>query len=156
MRRTPFWLSLGCGLAIALSTNAFGATGRVLKVLPHFLDSQGRHSLSPSLYDRDAYQLHLRRHPAERSGMRFDIQWKKKGGVFEPLKLTVELRGVAQGNLPKQLVLEQPVEPQGWFSHWTSLQLTGEDYRDLGEVTAWRVSLWEGAQRLGEQKSFLW
>jgi hypothetical protein len=88
--------------------------------------------------------------------MRFDIQWKKKGGVFEPLKLTVELRGVAQGNLPKQLVLEQPVEPQGWFSHWTSLQLTGEDYRDLGEVTAWRVSLWEGAQRLGEQKSFLW
>ena len=88
--------------------------------------------------------------------MRFDVQWKKKGGVFEPLKLKVELRGIAQGNLPKQLVLEQPLEPEGWLSHWTSLVLSGEEYRNFGDVTAWRVSLWEGGQRLGEQRSFLW
>jgi len=26
----------------------------------------------------------------------------------------------------------------------------------LGEVTAWRVTLWEDTQLLGEQRSFLW
>ena len=154
MRQSPIWLSLCCWLAAACSAQA--ATGRVIKVLPHFLDLQGRHSLSPSLYDRDAYQARLRRHPEERSGVRFDVQWKKKGGVFEPLKLKVELRGIAQGNLPKQLVLEQPLEPGGWTSHWSSLALSGEQYTKFGEVTAWRASLWEGGQLLGEQRSFLW
>jgi hypothetical protein len=138
------------------AASAEAATGRVIKVLPHFLDLKGRHSLSPSLFERDAYQAHLRQHPEERSTMRFDVQWTTKGGVWEPLKLRLELRGIAQGNLPKQLVLEQPVQPGGWFSHWTGLKLSHEQYVGLGEVTAWRVTLWEGSEMLGEQKSFLW
>ena len=39
---------------------AEAATGRVLKVLPFYLDAQGRDALSPSLFDRDAYQAQLR------------------------------------------------------------------------------------------------
>ena len=127
-----------------------------MKVLPHFLDLKGRHTLSPSLFERDAYQAHLRQNPKQRSAIRFDIQWKTKGTSAESLKLRVELRGAAQGNVPKELVLESPVERRGRFSQWTAVSLGGEDYKDLGEVTAWRVTLLEGAQSLGEQKSFLW
>ncbi|HSU53750.1 MAG TPA: hypothetical protein VLT36_06800 [Candidatus Dormibacteraeota bacterium] len=146
-------------LAVFLCCAQFGAraaTGRVIKVLPFFMDSQGRVALSPSLYERDAYQVILRDNPDKRSGMRFDIQWKAKGPIFEPLKLRAELKGVAQGNLPKQFVLETKAEPKGWFGNWTSLVLSGKDYLQLGEITSWRVTLWEGDELLGEEKSFLW
>ena len=36
---------------------------RITKVLPHLLDDKGRHTLSPSLYERDAYQAELRKNP---------------------------------------------------------------------------------------------
>lgn len=137
-------------------SQSYAATGRVLKVLPHFLDTKGRAALSPSLYDRDAYQVELRDHPEKRSGMRFDMQWKTRGAVWSDLKLRVELRGVAQGQLPKQMILERELEAGGWFSHWTSMTLVGSEYKAFGEVTAWRVTLWEGDDLLGEQKSFLW
>ena len=41
MRRSLIWFPLLCLLAAAISADA--ATGRVIKVLPHFLDLQGRH-----------------------------------------------------------------------------------------------------------------
>ena len=63
---------------LASVSQSFGATGRVIKVLPHFLDLKGRAALSPSLYDRDVYQVILRDHPERRSGIRFDMQWRTK------------------------------------------------------------------------------
>jgi hypothetical protein len=154
MRRFLSWIIVVSLLTVV--SQSFGATGRVIKVLPHFLDLKGRASLSPSLYDRDAYQVVLRDHPERRSGIRFDMQWRTKGAVWSDLKLRVELRGVAQGESAKQMVLERDLEGGGWFSHWTSMTLVGQDYKSIGEVTAWRVTLWEGTDLLGEQKSFLW
>ncbi|MGN6555111.1 MAG: hypothetical protein ACTHLW_15495 [Verrucomicrobiota bacterium] len=153
--RRPFLLLLLCGCLFS-ATQAQAAEGRVIKVLPHLLDLQGRNALAPSLYDRDAYQFYLRQHTNQISGVRFDIQWKIKGPKFGPLTLRLELRGTAKGNLPSQRVLETAVKSGGWFGHWTSLPITGEDYKKFGEVTAWRASLWEGDQLLSEQKSFLW
>jgi len=57
------------------------------------------------------------------------------------LKLRVELRGIAQGNLPRQKTLQTEAKP-GRLGHWTSLTFGGNDYKDFGEVTAWRVTLW--------------
>jgi hypothetical protein len=139
-----------CGLP------AQAATGKVIKVLPLFLDLKGRQALSPSLYDRDAYQAILHQHPEKRSGLRYAIQWKTKGGVWEPLKLRLEVRGIAEGNVPRELTIDKNVDPGGRFSRWSSITLGREEYAVLGEVTAWRVTLWEGEQMLGEQKSFLW
>jgi hypothetical protein len=154
MRRWIIWWLLAIGLAVAWPTQA--ATGRVIKVLPQFLDLKGRNSISPSLYERDLYQNSLREHTNQCSGMRFNVQWKTKGQAVGPMTLRVELRGVAHGDFPKQLRLEQPVQPGGWFSHWAALDLVGEEYKNFGRVTAWRVTLWEGSRLLGEQKSFLW
>ena len=89
MRRVFFAIIILSSLAPV--SQSFGATGRVIKVLPHFLDLQGRAALSPSLYDRDAYQAVLRDHPEKRSGLRFDMQWKTKGTVWsEPMNGNVE------------------------------------------------------------------
>ena len=154
MRRWFIWLLLAGGLAVAWSAQA--ATGRVIKVLPQFLDLKGRNSLSPSLYERDTYQAHLRDHTNLCSGVRFNVQWKVKGQVVDPVKLRVEMRGVARGDFPKHLELEKLVEPRGRFSHWAEIDLVGEEYKSFGQITAWRVTLWEGSQLLGEFKSFLW
>ncbi len=154
MRRWLIALCLAAGLALAWPASA--ATGRVIKVLPEFLDGKGRNSVSPSLYDRDAYQVYLRTHPKLRSGMRFFVHWKAKGPVAQPLKIRLELRGVAEGNLPKHLVLETAVKPGGWLGSWTNLALAGAEYKSFGEVTAWSASLWEGKQLLSHQDSFLW
>src|SRR5690349_20263207 len=85
---------------------ASAATGRITKVLPHLLDLEGRHALSPSLYDRDAYQARLRQHREQVSGIRFDVQWKAKGPVSAQLSVIVEMRGVLEGTEPKQYVIE--------------------------------------------------
>jgi hypothetical protein len=135
---------------------ATAATGHVLKVLPTFLDLEGRIALSPSLYERDAYQAYLRQHPELRSGMRFDIEWKTHGAVYAPLKLRLEMRGTAKGDLPSKELIETAVKPAGWFNRWTTVRITGAQYSRIGEVTSWRVTLWEGDQFLGEQQSFLW
>ncbi|MBC8094367.1 MAG: hypothetical protein H7Y43_01015 [Akkermansiaceae bacterium] len=151
----PFLLVvIACLFAVTFPAQA--ASGRVLKVLPHLLDLEGRSALSPSLYDRDAYQSLLRQDTNKISGVRFDVQWKAKGASFGPLRLRVELRGLAKGNLPGKSVLETQLKPSGWFSRWTSLPIRGEDYKKFGEVTAWRATLWEGETLLSEQKSFLW
>ena len=129
------------------------ATPKVSKVLPQYLDREGRHALSPSLFDRDAYQAHLRRTPEERSGIRFAIYWK--GRVSAPSKLRVEMRG-SHGKEPTTATLEEPVRRRGLFGSWSSIALTGPDYKNFGELAAWRVTLWSGNQQVAEQKSFLW
>ena len=126
---------------------------RLVKVLPHYLDRAGRHSVSPSLYDRDAYQAYLKRTPDARGGLRFDVQWKTTMNV--PLTVRVELRGAREGK-PTTATMEASLQRKGWSSRWTSLALRDEAYHQLGEMVSWRVSLWDGPKLLAEQKSFLW
>jgi hypothetical protein len=75
-------------------------------------------------------------------------------GAETPI-LCIELRS-SGGDPAKPMVLESPVRPNRFFSTWSSLRLEGQNYADLGQVLAWRVSLWQGDQLLAEQKSFLW
>ena len=149
------WLKTFSLLLFFLGLNAEAAAGKILKVLPHYLDQQGRHTLSPSLYERDAYQAHLRKTPSERSALRFDIQWKAKFADANKLKLRVELR-TSQGRANQAHVREQPARSNRWLSHWSSVTWGGEDFKQAGEIIAWRATLWEADQLLSEQKSFLW
>ena len=150
-------ISFVSALLLTATLSASAATGRVVKVLPQYLDLKGRHSLSPSLYDRDAYQAQLRQHPEQVSALRFVVLWRGQTAGGGTLKLRAELRGTAKGNLPSETTLVTDVKVSAVLaSHWTSLTLGGEDYTKFGEVTAWRVTLWDGDQLVAEQKSFLW
>ncbi len=146
------WSSLAIVFLIAVSVSANAQTVKVLKVLPHFLDQKGRASLRPSLFDRDAYQVELRGSKTNRSALRFDVNWVGRG--FDELTLRVEAKG-GTPRKPQTIVLEEKVHP-GFFNKWTSLTLGGEDYRRLGEMIAWRATLWYGTNQLSEQTSFLW
>ena len=64
------WLGwVACGAAYA-------GGDRIVKVLPHYLDVHGKHAVSPSLFERDAYQAMLKANPDKRGGMQFDVRWK--------------------------------------------------------------------------------
>ena len=153
MRRLLVILLLLGSLSATFASDA--ASGRVVKVLPLFLDLKGRDAISPSLYDRDAYQVYLRQHTNEISAIRFDVLWKASNARDARLKLRVELRAAGVGGVPRQTTLEQSVTP-GFLRRWTSLTLGGADYKNSGELVAWRATLWSDDQLLGEQKSFLW
>ena len=134
---------------------AVAGDGKILKVLPQFLDLEGRNSLSPSLYERDAYQSQLAKHPEQRSALRFAVQWKGRALDWEKVKVRIEIRCV-MNNTQNSRTLEAPARRKGWFSYWTDVTLKGDDYAQLGELVAWRATLWNGGQMIGEQKSFLW
>jgi hypothetical protein len=126
---------------------------KVVKVLPHFLDLEGRVALDPSLFERDAYQARLRAHPLERNGLQFDIQWRAP--ATGRLKLLVEMRGTLSNRVTIAR-LELPLKTGGARSHWSKTSLTSGDYAKFGDLTAWRVTLWNGEALLADQRSFLW
>jgi hypothetical protein len=143
-------------LGFLLSTAVVqAAEGKVCKVLPQFLDKKGRQSLSPSLYERDAYQFYLRRHPQLRKSLRLEVLWKAKGVDWQKTKLRAELRGLLTNSL-QTVTLEEPVKKSGFLGSWAEFNLTGDEYKKFGELIAWRVTLWEGDRQLSEQQSFLW
>src|SRR5580698_6142957 len=94
------WFMLWLFLLLAPAAQAGGP--RVYKVLPQYLDDKGRNSLTPSLYDRDAYQSYLRLHPAKRTALQFVVQWNAEVTQTNEWKLRVELRGVPEGGQPKK------------------------------------------------------
>jgi hypothetical protein len=102
-----------------------GTTGHVFKVLPLFLDAQGRAATSPSLFDRDAYQVFLRDHASQISAVRYDILWNAPKADGAKYILRLELRGVAPDGKPKLKTFESPVTPK-LFRKWNSFTLTGE------------------------------
>src|SRR5665213_1407177 len=130
------------------SFTAFAAdavTGKVVKVLPFFLDMQGRDAKSPSLFDRDAYQFYLRNHTNEISAVRYDVLWKAAKSADEKLKLRVELHGVGETGLPKIKIFETEVTPKT-FGRCTTFTLGGDELKNFGAVVAWRATLWNGGQ----------
>lgn len=145
---------LAC-FSLAAAHAGDAVTGRIVKVLPFFLDRQGRDALSPSLFDRDAYQAQLREQTNQVSGIRFDVLWKATPAPDEHVTIALELRGIGTNSMPKLKTLEVDVTP-GKYRRWTEIPLVGEDYKNFGAVVAWRVTLWNGGRMLGEQKSFLW
>ena len=130
-------------------------SGRVIKSLPLLLNLQGHDALSPSLFDRDAYQKYLREHTNEVSAVRYDVLWKAAGAATN-LTVRLELRAVAADGRPVLKNLETNAPPTGYFGRWTSFKLSGDDYKTLGTVVAWRATVWSDGRMLGAQQSFLW
>jgi len=142
-------------LLFVIAGSAFAGEGRVIKVLPLYLDAKGRDSLQPSLYERDAYQAVLRAHPDQRSALRFAIQWKAHNVDWSKARIVVETRGIDNNTIINRSV-DQPLHKGGVFSKWANVDISGKDFETMGELSSWRVTLWEGDHKLGEQKSFLW
>jgi len=134
--------------------SVFGGEARVIKVLPQLLDKQGRNAINPSLFDRDAYQMHLRLNTNEVSAVRFEVQYKAKG-VEGPLLLRLEIRGSKTG-LGQREVFETEVAAGGHFSKWGRIQFDRATNDRIGTLVAWRASLVKDGEVITSLESFLW
>ena len=132
------------------STADAARPGRISKVLPHWLDLQGRHTLSPSLLERDAYQAKLRADRTLCSGIRFDVKWAKNTSGTVNLQLELRVTGKA-----KPIVRELAVKPSR-HGGWDAVTLEGDAFMAIGKIIAWRVRLLDGDIELAERRSFLW
>jgi hypothetical protein len=149
-------MSLRAFLVIVLfgaATSLQAAEARIVKVLPHLLDSKGRNALAPSLFERDAYQAHLRDFPEKVSALRFDVQYK--AGGRDPLVLRIEVRGSKMA-VNHSRIFETDVKPHRFFSSWGALHLDKKTYDEIGNIVAWRATLWRDGEQIAEQLSFLW
>ena len=144
----PLLFALGLSAGVLL-----GAEGKVIKVLPHFVDFQDRHTLSPSLYERDAYQELLRNHPEKRAGMQFEVLWKVSGQFSGPLRLRMELRGAESGSSE---TVEMEVKRGFLGRRWSRVHLDSQQLVRLGNVTAWKATLLDNTDQVTETHSFLW
>lgn len=153
-RLIPWILFLVCSFNVLSEETESRA--RILKVLPHLLDAKGKHALSPSLLERDAYQAHLKSHPEEVSTLRFDVNWRLKEKFADKLELRVEVR-FGSGNSIQTLKAKTLLRPKKLRKRgWTSVQLKEEDYQPESNLIAWRVTVWDGTEQIASQKSFLW
>src|ERR1017187_2466325 len=96
--------------------------GRIVKMLPLFLDLKGHDAVSPSLYDRDAYQAYLHQHTNEISAVRFDFLWQVENPSAAKYQLRIELRGIGAGGKPTQAMLDEEAPPP-LLRRWNSLVL---------------------------------
>ncbi len=143
-------------LSFALLAPAVDAgEGKVVKVLPQYLDKQGRYALSPSLYERDAYQAILRKSPGNQGGVRLAVEWKAKKVDWTHLTMRAEMRCLTNDTL-QTVTLQQPVVKTGWLNNWSEFRITGDKYKKFGHLVAWRVTLWDGDKQLSAMESFLW
>ncbi|MEC8927866.1 MAG: hypothetical protein VX705_01515 [Verrucomicrobiota bacterium] len=142
-------LCVGCA-----SWPVVGGKARILKVLPHYVDQDGRHSQGPGLLDRDIYQQELRGRPEDVKALRFDVKWVGRGLDPKQTKLRIELRSSKAG--VEGVTLEEKARPRRMFSSWTTVAMAADIYAAFGVMESWRVTLWEGDRLVSEQKSFLW
>lgn len=141
-------------LVLVSSSWAAESEGRIVKVLHHLVDAEGRNALAPSLFERDAYQVHLRDNPELVAGSRFDLQYKasRKQG---PVRLKIEVRGSKTG-LGKAHTFEGEDLPSRWGKSWARIELNKAASDALGRIIAWRATLWRGDEQLAAHESFLW
>jgi len=133
-----------------LPTTDAARPSKISKVLPHWLDLNGRHTLSPSLLERDAYQAKLRADRTLCSGIRFDVKWDKNTSGTVKLQLELRVTGDA-----KPIIRELAVKPSR-RGGWDAITLDGDAFRAMGKIIAWRVLLLHGDIELAECRSFLW
>lgn len=150
----PRALCLAAALMVCLSGLVLHAgSDRVVKVLPHFVDLQGRHALSPSLFERDAYQAMLRAKPEKRGGLQYEVRWKARKVPDRALSLRLELVSERHPR-SRARVIEIALPAKG--GGWARIPVDKAAMIETGEVIAWRVSLLDGGTVVASQQSFLW
>lgn len=148
------WLiATGC---LFLSAEEQAAPVSVLKVLPYRLDNNGLHAVSPSLFERDAYQAYLKDHPDEVSTMRFDVHLRLREIDGKDVEVRVEAR-FGKGDSIETIKATVPLKKPRWGKRtWTSVTLDKKVYDPEAQMIAWRVTLLRGEEVLDTQTSFLW
>jgi hypothetical protein len=84
-------------------------------------------------------------------GNYYTVKWKKLTGT-KPVRVVLDYRQVASGARVKRMERLLTAVQSGS----TEFEITGTDYVQQGRVLSWRISLFEGNERVAEKKSYLW
>lgn len=158
MRRT---FALGLLAAVCLvgcaTPNTVQKPGyQIVKVNRTFLDLDGHETdVVGDLQGEAIYQFGLRNNPERQSGARFHVKWKAPRHTSQ-IRLQLEVRGLTDKNLIVQDVLTQDYPSMDGWAEWSTLDITGERYKRLGTITAWKVSVYTGGQLMAELPSGNW
>jgi hypothetical protein len=88
---------------------------------------------------------------AERRGYYFNVWWRAK----READITVRLE-YRQEKLGSHVQGKELHYPRGKGSHETKFTVIGDEYKENGKVTAWRLLLIENGRAVGLHQSFLW
>lgn len=86
-----------------------------------------------------------------RKGQYYTISWHGLSGSRE-VKVVFEYRQVMSGANEKKMVKIMLASREGKLE----IQVIGEAYQKGGRVLAWRVTLFDGGERVAQKQSYLW
>ena len=86
-----------------------------------------------------------------RRGQHYTIRWRDLSGE-SPVKVVMEYRQASTGSRVKRLQQTFPASRTGK----TEFKITGPAYLKKGRVIAWRISLYEGEEKVAMKRSYLW
>lgn len=87
----------------------------------------------------------------KRKGDYYTVSWKGLSGA-SPVQVTFEYRQATSGSRVKKIDQKLPAAVSGK----TEFQIIGDDFLNKGRVTAWRMSLYDGSEKLATKTSYLW
>ena len=159
MRVLPKFFLLGLvALATSCRTpNSVESPGcAILKVNRVLLDEKGYETdVVGNLKEEADYQFLLRHEPTKQQGVRFHIKWKAPRHA-RSLRLQVEIRGLnAQNQTTSDVESLSLEENEGWAG-WSTLEVTEKKFKKLGQITAWKITLFSGGQAKAVLPSANW
>lgn len=86
-----------------------------------------------------------------RRGDYFTVSWNRLSGE-RPVRIVFEYRQATGGSRVKKIDQKLPEAISGM----TEFQIIGNDFQKNGRVTSWRMTLYEGSQKMATEKSYLW
>lgn len=128
----------------------------VLKVNRNLYDQFGYETeLVGDLKGEAVYQYELRHAPDKQFGCRFHIKWKAPRGTAQA-RLVLDVRGLNKNNetvLDQFTVTRSLVED---WAEWSTIDINGPQFKRLGTIMAWRVSIYNRDRVMAELPSGNW
>ena len=141
------------------SSGKIMAGGEITKVKYYLLNVKDRaqmRAVDPMIRNERSRRLYGAITPLEqraREGHYYTVFWRTDDPLT-PATVKMEYR---QGDVVDEILVKQvEVDPAGEESHTTDFEVIGEEYKDDGEVLAFRFSVEQNGQVIADDKSYLW
>lgn len=161
LRRAKFGLLLlgltslllaGCTTENPVSRGGFAVT----KVNRTLLDKNGYETdIVGDLKGEAVYQYKLRHQPQNQYGARFHIKWKGPKGASR-IRLVLDVQGLTPSNESTRATIARDLPDLDGWAEWTTLDITGTQFKQLGEIMAWRVTILAQDRVMAELPSANW
>ena len=128
----------------------------VLKVNRNLLDNLGYETFAVGDLKKEAdYQYMLRHSPLKQKGVRFHIKWKapRRSGA---IRLVLDVQGLNAANLTTRDTVTQNYPDMDGWAEWSTIDITGKQFKQIGEIMAWRVTICSGDRVMAELPSANW